>query len=39
MKITKNSAVTIHYRLSDSQGQLIESSFEADPMEIGRAHV
>ncbi|QYJ76265.1 MULTISPECIES: peptidylprolyl isomerase [Shewanella] len=32
MKITKNSAVTIHYRLSDSQGQLIESSFEADPM-------
>lgn len=32
MKITKNSAVTIHYRLNDSQGQLIESSFEADPM-------
>lgn len=32
MNITKHSAVTIHYRLSDQQGQLIESSFEADPM-------
>ncbi|AZQ09583.1 peptidylprolyl isomerase [Shewanella khirikhana] len=32
MKITKHSAVTIHYRLSDQQDQLIESSFEADPM-------
>ncbi|MCL1044051.1 peptidylprolyl isomerase [Shewanella electrodiphila] len=32
MKITKHSAVTIHYRLTDQDGQLIESSFEAEPM-------
>ncbi|MCL1068719.1 peptidylprolyl isomerase [Shewanella olleyana] len=32
MKITKHSAVTIHYRLKDQDGQLIESSFEAEPM-------
>ncbi|MCL1113232.1 MULTISPECIES: peptidylprolyl isomerase [Shewanella] len=32
MKITKHAAVTIHYRLSDEQGELIESSFESEPM-------
>ncbi|MCE9787248.1 peptidylprolyl isomerase [Shewanella chilikensis] len=32
MQITQHSAVTIHYRLTDTKGQLIESSFEADPM-------
>ncbi|GAB1082143.1 peptidylprolyl isomerase [Shewanella algae] len=32
MQITQHSAVTIHYRLTDAKGQLIESSFEADPM-------
>jgi FKBP-type peptidyl-prolyl cis-trans isomerase SlyD len=32
MKITKHAAVTIHYRLSDQQGLLIESSFEGEPM-------
>lgn len=32
MKITEKCAVTIHYRLSDEQGQLIESSFEGEPM-------
>ncbi|QSX35415.1 peptidylprolyl isomerase [Shewanella avicenniae] len=32
MQITQNSAVTIHYRLTDTQGKLIESSFDADPM-------
>ncbi|WP_394129738.1 peptidylprolyl isomerase [Shewanella maritima] len=32
MKITKHSAVTIHYKLSNQQGELIESSFEAEPM-------
>ena len=32
MKITKHAAVTIHYRLSDEQGLLIESSFENEPM-------
>ncbi|KPZ68999.1 MULTISPECIES: FKBP-type peptidyl-prolyl cis-trans isomerase [Shewanella] len=32
MKITKHSAVTIHYRLTDANGELIESSFEAEPM-------
>lgn len=32
MKITKNTAVTIHYRLADAQGQLLESSFDQEPM-------
>ncbi|ABE56020.1 peptidylprolyl isomerase, FKBP-type [Shewanella denitrificans OS217] len=32
MKITKHAAVTIHYRLSDQQGLLIESSFDGEPM-------
>ncbi len=32
MQITQHSAVTIHYRLTDAKGQLIESSFEVDPM-------
>ncbi|MDD8059413.1 MULTISPECIES: peptidylprolyl isomerase [Shewanella] len=32
MKISKHAAVTIHYRLSDEQGELIESSFEGEPM-------
>lgn len=32
MKITQHSAVSIHYRLLDDQGQQIESSFESEPM-------
>jgi FKBP-type peptidyl-prolyl cis-trans isomerase SlyD len=32
MKIIKHAAVTIHYRLSDQEGRLLESSFEAEPM-------
>ena len=32
MKITKHSAVSIHYRLTDSTGELIEDSFAAEPM-------
>ncbi|WP_076542972.1 peptidylprolyl isomerase [Shewanella sp. UCD-KL21] len=32
MKITKHAAVTIHYSLTDQEGRLIESSFEAEPM-------
>lgn len=32
MKITQHSAVTIHYRLSDQEGRLLEDSFSADPM-------
>ncbi len=32
MKITKNSAVTVHYRLSEKAGELIEDSFAAEPM-------
>ena len=32
MKITKHSAVSIHYRLKDSNGQVIEDSFSAEPM-------
>ncbi|AZG74245.1 peptidylprolyl isomerase [Shewanella livingstonensis] len=32
MKITKHAAVTIHYRLSDEQGLLIENSFDSEPM-------
>ncbi len=32
MKITKHSAVSIHYRLKDSNGEVIEDSFSAEPM-------
>ncbi|KFZ38294.1 peptidylprolyl isomerase [Shewanella mangrovi] len=32
MQITQKSAVTIHYRLTDTQGKLIESSFDSEPM-------
>lgn len=32
MKISKHAAVTIHYSLSDAQGLLLESSFDAEPM-------
>lgn len=32
MKITQHSAVTIHYRLSDQEGRLLEDSFSAEPM-------
>jgi len=32
MKITEKCAVSIHYRLSDAKGQLVESSFESEPM-------
>ncbi|WP_065187457.1 peptidylprolyl isomerase [Shewanella woodyi] len=32
MKITQHCAVSIHYRLSDEQGQVIEDSFEGEPM-------
>ncbi|GIU08879.1 MULTISPECIES: peptidylprolyl isomerase [unclassified Shewanella] len=32
MKITEKCAVSIHYRLSDAKGQLVESSFEGEPM-------
>ncbi|WOT04313.1 peptidylprolyl isomerase [Shewanella youngdeokensis] len=32
MKITDKCAVSIHYRLSDAKGQLVESSFEGEPM-------
>lgn len=32
MKITQHSAVTIHYRLSDQDGRLLEDSFDAEPM-------
>ncbi|GGI69091.1 peptidylprolyl isomerase [Shewanella gelidii] len=32
MKITQNSAVSIHYRLSDDQGQQIENSFDGEPL-------
>ncbi|MCE9685299.1 peptidylprolyl isomerase [Shewanella sp. AS16] len=33
MKITQHSAVTLHYRLTDDQGRLLESSFDAEPMQ------
>lgn len=33
MKIEKNKVVKIHYRLSNQQGELLESSFEMQPME------
>ncbi|MBR9726672.1 peptidylprolyl isomerase [Shewanella intestini] len=32
MKIAKQTAVTIHYKLSNAQGEQIESSFGAEPM-------
>jgi FKBP-type peptidyl-prolyl cis-trans isomerase SlyD len=32
MKITQHTAVTIHYRLSDQEGRLLESSFDSEPM-------
>lgn len=32
MKITQHSAVTIHYRLSDQEGRLLENSFDSEPM-------
>ncbi|QLE84620.1 MULTISPECIES: peptidylprolyl isomerase [Shewanella] len=32
MKITQHTAVSIHYRLTNAKGELIESSFEAEPM-------
>ena len=32
MKITQHTAVTIHYRLSDQNGNLLESSFDGEPM-------
>ncbi|SQH75630.1 FKBP-type peptidyl-prolyl cis-trans isomerase SlyD [Shewanella benthica] len=32
MKITQHSAVSIHYRLTDEKGELIEDSFEGEPM-------
>lgn len=32
MKISEKCAVTIHYKLSNAQGELIESSFEGEPM-------
>lgn len=32
MKITQHSAVSIHYRLSNAKGELIEDSFEGEPM-------
>ncbi|MGI2096284.1 peptidylprolyl isomerase [Shewanella glacialipiscicola] len=32
MKITQHSAVTIHYRLSDEEGRLLEDSFDSEPM-------
>ncbi|GLP97165.1 peptidylprolyl isomerase [Paraferrimonas sedimenticola] len=33
MKICENKVVTLHYRLHDDQGQLIESSFDSEPMQ------
>ena len=32
MKITQHSAVSIHYRLTDEKGELIEDSFDGEPM-------
>ena len=34
MKITKNSVVVMHYAVSDSEGTLIESSYDHKPMAI-----
>lgn len=32
MNIAQNTAVKIHYRLTNAQGELVESSFEGEPM-------
>ncbi|MEI6860271.1 MAG: peptidylprolyl isomerase [Shewanella sp.] len=32
MKITQHCAVSIHYRLTDEKGELIENSFDGEPM-------
>ncbi|BAJ00944.1 peptidylprolyl isomerase [Shewanella violacea] len=32
MKITQHSTVSIHYRLTDEKGELIEDSFDGEPM-------
>ena len=34
MKIAKNNVVTMHYAVSDSEGTLIDSSYEDKPMAI-----
>jgi FKBP-type peptidyl-prolyl cis-trans isomerase SlyD len=34
MKITKNSVVVIHYAVSDSEGTLIDSSYDHKPMAV-----
>jgi len=34
MKIAKNNVVVMHYAVSDSEGTLIDSSYEEKPMEI-----
>jgi FKBP-type peptidyl-prolyl cis-trans isomerase SlyD len=34
MKVTKDTVVEFHYKLSDEQGELIESSFESEPVAI-----
>jgi FKBP-type peptidyl-prolyl cis-trans isomerase SlyD len=34
MKIAKNNVVVMHYAVSDSEGTLIDSSYEDKPMEI-----
>ncbi len=34
MKITKNKVVSMHYALSDSEGTLIDSSYDDKPMSI-----
>ncbi|MCW8833728.1 MAG: FKBP-type peptidyl-prolyl cis-trans isomerase, partial [Colwellia sp.] len=34
MKITKNSVVVMHYAVSDSEGTLIDSSYDHKPMAI-----
>ncbi len=32
MKITKHSAVSVHYRLTDANGDVIEDSFSSEPL-------
>jgi FKBP-type peptidyl-prolyl cis-trans isomerase SlyD len=34
MKITKNNVVIMHYAVSDSEGTLIDSSYDEKPMAI-----
>jgi len=36
--IEKNKVVTLHYKLSDDQGQLLESSYGDDPMAYLHGH-